>query len=104
MATDARGDLEVIGGWTGGSTSRVEVAASASDGKPGDEALREAVRRGLREDATTTTLDLRITVRDGVVRLRGTVADLADAENAEAVAAEVAGVVEVIEELDVQTA
>jgi osmotically-inducible protein OsmY len=104
VASDASGNLEVIGGWTGTSTSEVEVAASAIDGQPGDEALRDAVRRELRQDAATTMLDLRVTVRDGVVHLRGTVADLEDAENAEAVAAGVPGVVEVIEELDVQTA
>jgi osmotically-inducible protein OsmY len=42
--------------------------------------------------------------RNGSVRLRGRVADMDDAENAEAVAARVPGVVEVVEELEVQSA
>ncbi len=40
-------------------------------------------------------------VRNGVVHLRGRVADLDDADNAEAVASRVPGIREVVEELDV---
>jgi osmotically-inducible protein OsmY len=102
VGSDNRGNLEVLGGWSGTSVDRQEVAPSASDAQPGDEALADAVRRELREDAATTALELRVTVRNGVVHLRGVVSDLVDAENAEAVAAGVPGVVDVVEELDVQ--
>ena len=77
------------------------VAVSASDGRPGDEALASAIRRELREDATTTDLPLGVAVRRGVAYLRGRVAGPEDAENAEAVAARVPGVVEVVERLEV---
>jgi osmotically-inducible protein OsmY len=103
VTTDARGNLEVLGGWTGTSTDDAEVAPSATGRAPGDEALADAVRRELREDAATTALELQVAVREGRVRLRGRVADMDDAENAEAVAARVPGVLEVIDELDVQS-
>jgi osmotically-inducible protein OsmY len=96
--------LEVLGGWTATAADDVEVAPSAGDDRPGDDALADAIRRELREDAATTALELRVTVRGGRALLRGLVPDLVDAENAEAVAARVPGVVEVVEELDVQSA
>ena len=98
---DERGDAEFLGGFTPDSMTEVEVDRSALDGRPGDEALIDAIKRELREDALTTDLEIDVLVRDGVVRLRGTVADLEDAENAEEVAARVPGVREVIEELTV---
>ena len=70
-------------------------------GRPGDEAIADAIRRELREDALTTDLTIRVTVRDGVAHLRGSVPSLDDAESAEEVAGRVPGVREVIEELDV---
>jgi osmotically-inducible protein OsmY len=103
VATDNHGNLEVLGGWASTSADEAEVAPSASGTAPGDEALADAVRRELREDAATTALELRVAARAGTVRLRGQVPDMIDAENAEAVAARVPGVVEVIEELDVQS-
>lgn len=102
LATDNRGNVEVIGGFSSTSDSAQEVAPSAMDGRPGDEALVDAISRELRQDAATTDLRILVTVREGVAHLRGTVADLDDAENAEAVAARVPGVVEVIEDLLVQ--
>lgn len=51
----------------------------------------------LREDAATTDLRVDVLVWDGVVRLRGTVPTLEDADNAEAVAARVPGVREELE-------
>src|SRR2546425_457991 len=83
-----------LGGWTPPAADDVEVAPSATGGVPGDEALADAVRRELREDAATTALELEVVVRDGRVRLRGQVPDIVDAENAEAVAARVPGVLE----------
>ena len=68
---------------------------------PGDEAIADAIRRELREDSSTTALEITVDVFRGVARLRGKVADLADAENAEAVASMVPGVREVREELKV---
>ena len=67
----------------------------------GDEALADAVRRELAEDAATAELNIFVAVRNGVAHLRGQVADLDDADNAESVAARVPGIREVVEELDV---
>lgn len=78
----------------------LEVERS-SDGTLGDEAIADAIRRELREDAATTALTIDVAVYRGVARLRGTVQDIADAENAEEVAARVPGVLEVREELEV---
>jgi hypothetical protein len=93
---------EIIGGFQSDSMEHVEVERSALDGQLGDEAIADAVRRELREDASTTALEIRVDVENGIVRLRGTVADLDDVENAEAVASIVPGVVEVREELKVE--
>ena len=65
----------------------------------GDDALAETVRLAQRRDASTAGPAVPVRVRDGVVRLRGTVDRPEDAENAEAVAAGVPGVREVVEEL-----
>jgi osmotically-inducible protein OsmY len=100
VTTDAHGRTQVLGGF-GSDQDEVRVERSASDRHPGDEALADAVRRELAEDAATAELTIFVTVRNGVVHLRGQVADLDDADNAEAVAARVPGIVEVLEELDV---
>jgi osmotically-inducible protein OsmY len=99
VTTDAHGTAHVLGGF--GSEDDVAVEASASDRHPGDEALADAVRRELAEDAATADLTIFVTVRNGVVHLRGQVADLDDADNAESVASRVPGIREVMEELDV---
>jgi osmotically-inducible protein OsmY len=91
----------MLGGFELESDEDVEVEPSAMDSQPGDEALADAVRRELAEDAATTDLTITVVVRNGVVHLLGAVPDLDDADNAEAVAARVPGVVEVLEELDV---
>ncbi len=96
-----RDGWEVIGGFQSDSLESVEVERSALDGLPGDEALADAVRRELREDSTTTALNIQVEVRNGVVHLHGTVDDLEDVENAEAVASVVPGIVEVREELEI---
>ena len=74
----------------------------SSDGRLGDEAIRDAILRELREDAATTDLNLEVDVEEGLVTLRGTVQSLDDVESAEEVAARVPGVIEVNEELDVE--
>jgi osmotically-inducible protein OsmY len=73
----------------------------SSDGTVGDEAIADAVRSALREDSSTTDLQVDVAVEGGVVRLFGTVAGLEDVDNAEAVAGRVPGVVDVVEELQV---
>ncbi len=101
VTSDARGNLEVLGGFSETATDDLAPLPSASDGKLGDEAIEDAVRAALRRDATTTSLEIEVLVRDGVAHLRGRVSDLDDAENAESVASRVPGVREVMEELEV---
>jgi len=101
VTTDAHGAARVLGGFELDSAEDVEVEPSAMDRAPGDEALADAIRRELAEDASTTDLAIFVAVRNGVAHLRGQVADLDDADNAEAVAARVPGVRDVVEELEV---
>jgi osmotically-inducible protein OsmY len=96
-----RWDAEVVGGFAPTSMDDMAVAPSALDNLPGDEALADAVRRELREDALTTDLQVRVLVRRGIVHLRGRVPTLDDAESAEEVAGRIPGVREVVEELEV---
>lgn len=98
---DPLGELEVLGGFDPTSTASIDVAPSFTDNQPGDDALAEAIARELREDATTTALEIEVTVVGGIARLVGHVPDLEDAENAQDVAARVPGVREVIDALDV---
>jgi osmotically-inducible protein OsmY len=93
-------DNEFLGGFQTTAMDEVQVDAAVSGGIP-DEAIADAVRRELLEDAATTALEIEVTVNRGIVFLRGRVADIDDAENVEAVALRVPGVVEVVEELDV---
>ena len=104
LTTDQRGEVQVLGGFSPTSDSDITVERSALDGTYGDEAIADAVRRELLEDAATTDLRVEVEVRNGVVRLRGTVQDAVDAENAEEVASRVPGVDEVLEELRVANA
>jgi hypothetical protein len=101
ITTDERGDAEVLGGFSETSMSSINVAPSAEDNLLGDEAIADAIRRELREDAATADLRVQVRVDQGVVHLHGTVPTLEDAESAEEVAARVPGVVEVIEQLEV---
>jgi osmotically-inducible protein OsmY len=103
VTSDSHDELKVLGGFSATSDEAAPVARSASDGKLGDGAIADAVRRELAEDASTTALQIHVVVRDGVVHLRGTVQDVEDSENAEAVASRVAGVREVVEELQIQS-
>ena len=83
------------------SSEPVEVARSALDNDLGDEAIADAVRLELLEDAATTDLTLEVEVENGIVTLRGLVQTLDDAENAEAIAARVPGVLDVVDEMTV---
>ena len=99
VTTDLHGRTQVLGGFDSSSDdSEVDVS---SDGRVGDEALADAVRRELRQDSATTDLTILVAVRNGIVHLRGQVPNLDDADNAEAVASRVPGVREVLEELEV---
>ena len=67
-----------------------------------DEALIEAVQLELREDASTTALEIGVSVEQGIATLRGEVQDIEDDENALAVAARVPGIREVRDDLRVR--
>jgi osmotically-inducible protein OsmY len=97
---DARGNISVIGGF---QTTSLQGDEDESTGRSvrGDEQISDDVRRELREDATTTDLDVQVDTRNGTVVLLGEVETLEDAENAEAVAARVPGVRDVRESLTV---
>jgi osmotically-inducible protein OsmY len=101
IGVNQHGRVQIVGGFSPDAMTAIEVELSAQDARAGDEALAEAVKRALREDAATTSLSLDIIVRRGVVRLRGSVPGLEDDDNAEAVAARVPGVVDVVDDLDV---
>lgn len=64
-----------------------------------DEAIAEEVRRVLHEDVATSHLTIAVRVAEGVVRLRGVVRRVADADSAEAVAGRVQEARGVINEL-----
>jgi osmotically-inducible protein OsmY len=69
-----------------------------------DDEVGARVREALRADSSTTQYagKIAITARDGVVTLRGEVADLVDSDNLLAVAEYVDGVDEVVDELRVR--
>jgi osmotically-inducible protein OsmY len=81
----------------------VTLEASALNGVLGDEELADAVRRELRDDAVTTTLDIDVEVWDRVAHLRGVVAGPEDVDAAEAVAARVPGIGQVADDLDLRS-
>ena len=101
VGLDHRGRVRVIGGFALSSLDEVDVEPSAQEPSPGDEALAEAILRELREDASTTALELTVEVHEGVATLLGTVAGPEDADAAETVVARVPGVVDVVDLLDV---
>jgi osmotically-inducible protein OsmY len=100
ITVDEHGLAHVLGGFSTDSMASIDVEPSAEDIHPGDEALLEAVRRELKEDAATTSLDIDVFVRRGIVHLRGWVPGPEDVDNAEAVAERVPGVREVVDELE----
>ena len=79
----------------------IQATTAIGYSPPGDEDVREQVLEALRTDAATADLIVEVAVRNGVVRLRGTVPTLDDAEAAETVAGRVPTVAEVREELEV---
>jgi osmotically-inducible protein OsmY len=101
VGLDHRGRVQVIGGFAISSLDEIDVEPSAHDPLPGDEALAEAIVRELREDASTTALEVSVEVHEGVATLRGTVAGPEDADAAESVVARVPGVLDIVDLLDV---
>lgn len=97
---NAKGDLEVLGGFEPTAMEDIDVASS-SDHTYGDDALGEAIASELRADAATTDLHITVHVEEGVAYLHGTVPGLEDAQNAEDVASRIPGIREVVEELDI---
>jgi osmotically-inducible protein OsmY len=101
-STDGHAQAVVLGGFGISATDDVGSDVLVDDHRYDDEAIADAVRRELREDAATTDLLARVVVRNGVVHLHDAVPDLDDADAAEEVASRVRGVREVREELDVE--
>jgi hypothetical protein len=93
---------EVLGGFQTTAMDDDEEPRSQFVGGIADEGLVDAVLLELEQDASTSGLEIQVSSYEGVVRLRGTVQDLEDAENAEAVAARVPGVREVLDELELR--
>ena len=96
----ADSDIEILGGFAPTSMDE-QLTVVSVDGQVGDEALADAVRLRLREDAATTDLPVIVHVRNRVVYLHGRVPDLVDSDNAEEVAFRVSGVDEVIDLLTI---
>ena len=90
---------EMLGGFERTSMDTLDVDPSTIDEEPGDEALADAVRRELGEDASTSHLRLDVQVRRGVAFLRGSADDLEDTDNAAEVASRVPGVRQVVEQI-----
>jgi hypothetical protein len=67
--------------------------------------VNDLVREALRADSTTSPLENRIAIGSigGRVVLRGMVPDIEDSENVVAVAERVEGVIEVVDELEIET-
>jgi osmotically-inducible protein OsmY len=97
-------DNEVLGGFQSSAMDDNQEVRSEVVGGPADEAIANAVREELLQDAATTALEIRVHVYRGVVVLRGVVDDLDDADNAADVASRVPGVTEVRDELEVRSA
>jgi osmotically-inducible protein OsmY len=102
--TDPTRDAQngVLNGFSTSAMDEIDVERS-SDGRLGESAIEDAIRRELAEDAATNGLEIEVTVRRGIARLRGRVDDVLDVENATEVAARVPGVIDVLDELDVET-
>lgn len=92
----------VVGGFHETSMDALEVDPSTLDEEPGDEALADAVRRELREDALTSGLGVDVQVRRGVVFLRGTASDVDETDDVADVASRVPGVREVVEQMAIR--
>jgi hypothetical protein len=94
--------LDVVGGFEPTAMDDVGLIQQSTTGPmPGDDEVKAAVVRELREDAMTTDLELRVAVHDGDVTLRGVVTTLDESEAALEVAGRVEGVGNVLDEIEV---
>jgi hypothetical protein len=98
VRVDQKGETRIAGGFGTGEAPGQRPQAASGD-SPSDEALEDLVHRALRLDASTAHLQLKVSVSQGIVRVRGAIEDESDAENALAVAGDVPSVVDVIDEL-----
>ena len=92
---------QIIGGFSPTSMNQLDVEKSSLDEMPGDEALADAIRRKLRQDAATADLDISVEVVAGTAFLRGVVPGLEDVENVEDVASRTPGIRFVFEGLEI---
>ncbi len=98
------GGASVLGGLSPANDEEFrEGGADLEDLVVPDDELRLSVFEALAADALTSQLRIEVLVADGVVTLRGAVDHLLDAESAESVAGRVLGVVEVREELRIES-
>ncbi len=94
-----RDTIEVAQGFAGTSEGAEERA-----GTPGDDEITERVRDLLRTDAATSALNnLHVHTVDGVVYLRGRVQSLDDTDLAAEIASRIPGVVDVVDEMTVES-
>ncbi len=94
--------IEVVGSFAGTSLEApIDLEQLPRSLLTGDDAIARQVRLALAEDAATADLPIHVTVRNGIVHLRGVVPSLVDAELAEEVAWRVPNVRDVQEELEV---
>lgn len=100
VSTDRNGRPEILGGFAETSMD-APVGGSVTRG-PGDEALADAVRRELSEDAATADLRIDVEVRERVAFLRGRVPEMTDTDSAAEVAGRIGEIVEVVDQLEVE--
>ena len=97
-------NAEVASGFGASSIEEAYTQDTHGDFLPSDDEMQTRVRDALRADSSTNPYAklIAISVRGGVVTLRGLVDDMVDSDNLLAVAGYVEGVEDVIDELDVK--
>jgi hypothetical protein len=94
--------LDVVGGFEPTSSDDEGLVGETATGlMPGDDQVKAAVVRELREDSMTTDLELRVEVRDGDVTLHGVVNSIEESDAAVEVASRVEGVGNVDDQIEV---
>lgn len=97
-------NAEVASGFGISSLEEEYTEDTHSDFLPADDEIQARVRDAIRADSSTNAYahTIRISVRDGVVTLRGKVDDLVDSDNLLAVASYVEGIDDVIDEIEIK--
>lgn len=94
--------LDVVGGFEPTADDDEGLVGETVTGlMPGDDQVKAAVLRELREDSMTTDLELRVQVRDGDVTLHGIVNSIEESDAAVEVASRVEGVGNVDDQIEV---